>query len=99
MARLMKKQGKISGSVEVKKLTEKKDKISYTPPVETDGTSVGASIGLTLSENYQSVNVQATVTLPTIFAEKEAAMEEAWRFVDAELSERLDDAKKLMKAV
>jgi hypothetical protein len=98
MAQLMKKPGKVSGSAEVKGFN-RKDSTELTDARDTDGTSVTACVGLVLSENYQSVKVEATVTLPTTYAERESAMDEAWAFVDDQVAAKLASAKKLMNSL
>ena len=65
-------------------------------PRRTDGTLVTAVTGLTISENYNSVKVEVGITLPTTFENRKEAMAEAWDFIDDELVEKLDSAKKLM---
>lgn len=99
MAKFMMRAGKVAGSTEVKGRTAKIDEERDTAPRETDGTQVNAGVSLTLSENFQAVKVEVGVTLPTTFAMKEAAMKEAWTFVDRELAGKLKSAKKLMSSL
>lgn len=95
----MKKPGKVSGSVEAKGLTDNKRETRLTEARDTDGTAVTACVGVTLSENYQSVKVEAMVTLPTTFDRRDEAMEEAWGFVDEQVAEKLKEAKKLISSL
>lgn len=92
----MKKQVKISGGHEIKGQSNHIQRTRTPEARETDGTSVTATVGLTLSENFQSVRVEASVTLPTFYDAKRRAMEEAWEFVDEEVAAQLKSAKKLM---
>lgn len=99
MAKLMRKPVKISGGHEIKNATDHYQTNEEKSPRATDGTSVTATVGLTLSENFQSVRVEASVTVPTMFHKRHASMDEAWEFVDAEVAKQLKSAKKLMGAL
>lgn len=93
-----KKQGKIFGSVEVKghtdrNTTEKK----VGKPVVTDGTTVTALTGLTISENYNSIKVEVGITLPTTYGNRKKTLKEAWKFLDDELSDKMGEAKELLQ--
>ena len=93
------KAGQAAGSYEIKKQGARKEFNKALPPRETDGTAVTATVGLVLSENFQSVKVEASVILPTTDGAKSAAMQEAWEFVDTELANHLEAARRMMKTL
>lgn len=93
----MKKPAKGFGSVEVKGHTNKtgSERQVGTPRV-TDGTTVTAVTGLTVSANYNSIKVEVGITVPTTYPKRKKALKEAWQFVDEELAEKMDEAKELL---
>ena len=99
MAKLIQKPVKISGGHGVKDATSHYQTHREEGSRNTDGTAVTATVGLTLCENYQSVRVEASVTLPTTYKLRHDAMKEAWDFVDEEVAGQLKSAKKLMGAL
>lgn len=64
--------------------------------VETDGTEVEASLGTTISKNYNSVRVDCTVRFPTTRKRVNKAFEEAWDLCGEELYAQLKQGRVLL---
>lgn len=64
---------------------------------KTDGTMVGATTGILLSENYNTVRVDVSIIIPTTYERKKEAMEEVWEFLEDELASKAGAAKKLLE--
>lgn len=65
--------------------------------VETDGTLVTASLGTTLSQNYNSVRCDVGISWPTTKARHEADFKKAWEIVGKQLNDQLVDAKEFLR--
>ena len=63
---------------------------------ETDGTLVSVGAGITVSENYSSVRAEVSITVPTIWSQRETAAAEGWKFVDKELGKHLRETRKVL---
>lgn len=64
--------------------------------VETDGTEVEASLGTTISKNYNSLRIDCSVRFPTTKNKVRSAFEKAWELCGEELYEQLKEGRKLL---
>lgn len=57
---------------------------------------VHAGVGLTLSANYQSIKLDASITFATKPEKVDKAMAAAWELVNTEVARNLPDAKETL---
>ena len=57
---------------------------------------VHTGVGLTISANYQSIKLDASVTFPTTPENVKSAMAAAWDLVNTEIARTLPDAKETL---
>ena len=95
MAKLIKKRGRVSGSVAVNKnpVVQYGNQLGVT---DTDGTIVKAGAAVTISQDYNSFKVEVGIELPTTIFNIKDTFKEAWDLVDTELAKQQQAAQKVL---
>ena len=89
----------VTSATKFGKASSEEIKTKHPSTVDTDGTSVHAQYGVTLSKNYQSCKVDVGVTYPTTKGGVKKAFKEAWTICEEEMTEQLEDAREFLKQI